>query len=165
MRFTLHAHLHTLHCITPEDETVTSRSCSRPSLGPTVPPCGRTRRAGPASPRWWPWPRLARTEISKEDVVESGANFHVHEWISSFDPNCAHPVHLHLRRQADTGVLPGRLVAISALLDEDGPGVVIDRIHPPVTAHVQVKINAFFGALTSRPSSPAHSRPRTRRFR
>jgi hypothetical protein len=154
MRFTLHARLHTLHCITPEDA-----NGDEPYMFTFfVRADGTTLRQNPTSPgQLIPSltvvsPPGAHGNLGVEDV-ESQADIQVPPAVGNFDTALS-PIPFTfaaggLQIQA---FIPGRLVAIAALLEEDWTSDhVANAIHAAVTTHVQARINQFFGALNFTP--------------
>lgn len=155
MRFNLHARLHTLHCISPEDEngdepymftfyvradgTTLRQSLTNP--GHLIPSLTVVSPPG------------AHGNLGVEDLLSKG-DVQVPPAVGSFDTMLT-PIAFTFtdRGRQVQAFIPGRLVAIAALLEEDWTSdSVANALHAAVTAHVQARINEFFGGVDLNPT-------------
>lgn len=155
MRFSLKARLHTLHCITPEDEggdepymltfyvradgtTLRQVSGGQAQLLPSL------RVVSPPG---------AHDNIGVNDFLSTG-NVRVPAAVGNFDTDLEPvPFTFTVDGRQIQAFIPGRLVAVTALLDEDMTSDrIANAIHARVTQQIEASINAFFSRLNFGPT-------------
>ena len=150
-RFRVKADLHTLHCITPtdvggEDEPFVWTFFIRAD--------GTTLQPDPNTPgRFIPALTVvakpgAHGNLNVEGVV-SGSNFKIPNAVGDFETELLPiPFTFTFAGQTFRGWIPGRLVCLAGVLDEDATSdSIANEIHREVVQRVQLRVNQFFGGL------------------
>jgi hypothetical protein len=155
-QFIAKANLHSLHCITPtdvsgEDEPYIWTFFVRAD--------GSTLLPNPANPGQF-IPSLTivakpgeHGNLNVEGVV-SGSNFKIPNKVGDFETELVPiPISFTFGSQTFEGWVPGRLVCLAAVVDEDATSdVIVAAIHLAVVKHVQTRVNQFFGGLNVLPA-------------